>query len=148
MTRLSGREDHAALRKACVAALNHETKRILVCAGTGCVSSGSMEIFERLRTLMQERNIPVSVELEAEPHGERVGLKECGCHGFCEMGPLLRVEPQGWLYTKTQLSDCEEIVTRTVQRGEWIERLAYQKNGAVYAKRCCADSPATRRAAG
>lgn len=134
MTRLSGREDLAALRKACGAALNHETKRILVCAGTGCVSSGSMEIFERLRTLMQERNIPVSVELEAEPHGERVGLKECGCHGFCEMGPLLRVEPQGWLYTKTQLSDCEEIVTRTVQRGEWIERLAYQKNGAVYPK--------------
>ena len=123
MTRLLNRSELTALRNTCASALSLETRRILVCAGTGCVSSGSMEIFARLQSLMEERNIPVSVELAEEPHGERVGLKECGCHGFCEMGPLVRVEPQGWLYTKTQLGDCEEIVERTILRGERIERL-------------------------
>lgn len=76
---------------------------------------------------MEERNIPVSVELAHEPHGQSVGLKECGCHGFCEMGPLVRIEPQGWLYTKTTLEDCEEIVTRTaILCGERIERLSFR----------------------
>ena len=117
MNKLTNRDELIALRKECAGALALETKRVLVCAGTGCVSSGSMRIFERLKTLMEERNIPVSVELAHEPHGQSVGLKECGCHGFCEMGPLVRIEPQGWLYTKTTLEDCEEIVTRTILRG-------------------------------
>ncbi|MEA4870158.1 MAG: NADH-quinone oxidoreductase subunit NuoF [Christensenella sp.] len=130
--KLSSQADLAALRKTCAYARSLETKRILVCAGTGCVSSGSMEIFARLQSLMEDRNIPVSVELAEEPHGERVGLKECGCHGFCEMGPLVRIEPQGWLYTKTQPNDCEEIIERTILRGERIERLAFVKEGERY----------------
>ena len=134
MNKLTNRDELIALRKECAGALALETKRVLVCAGTGCVSSGSMRIFERLKTLMEERNIPVSVELAHEPHGQSVGLKECGCHGFCEMGPLVRIEPQGWLYTKTTLEDCEEIVTRTILRGERIERLSFQKDGTAYPK--------------
>ena len=134
MSKLNNRDELITLRRACSAALKLETKRILVCAGTGCVSSGSMQIFERLKTLLEEKNIPVSVELAHEPHGESVGLKECGCHGFCEMGPLVRIEPQGWLYTKTRLEDCEEIVERTILGGERIERLMFQKDGAVYPK--------------
>ena len=74
MSKLNNRTELVALRKECASALQLETKRILVCAGTGCVSSGSMQIFERLKTLMEERNIPVSVELADEPHGESVGL--------------------------------------------------------------------------
>ena len=59
-------------------------------------------------------------------------MKKSGCHGFCEMGPLVRIEPQGWLYTKVKLDDCEEIIDRTIIRGEHIERLAYQKDGTVH----------------
>jgi NADH-quinone oxidoreductase subunit F len=132
MNKLNNREELIALRKECAGALKLETKRILICAGTGCVASGSMQIFERLKTLMQEKNIPVSVELAVEPHKESVGLKECGCHGFCEMGPLVRIEPQGWLYVKTQLSDCEEIVERTILQGERIARLSFTKDGEAY----------------
>ncbi len=38
-----------------------------------------------------------------------VGLKMSGCHGFCEMGPLVRIEPYNYLYLKVKLEDCEEI---------------------------------------
>ncbi len=132
MIKLGNRNELTALRRECAGALKLETKRILVCAGTGCVSSGSMQIFERLKALMEARNIPVSVELAHEPHDESVGLKECGCHGFCEMGPLVRIEPQGWLYTKTKLEDCDEIIDRTILGGERIERLAFTKDGTAY----------------
>lgn len=63
-----------------------------------------------------------------------MGLKKSGCHGFCEMGPLVRIEPYGYLYTKVKPADCEEIVEKTVMRGEHIERLAYKKNGVVFKK--------------
>jgi len=121
-----------ALRAECVSSLKLERRRILVCAGTGCVSSGSIHVYEALRAQMRARGIACSVELEAEPHAESVGLKKCGCHGFCEMGPLIRVEPEGWLYTKVQLGDCDEIVERTIVQGVLVERLAYKKDGVAY----------------
>ncbi|MGI5997301.1 MAG: NADH-quinone oxidoreductase subunit NuoF [Lutispora sp.] len=131
---LKNREDLKKLRSLYKEALEAEKKKILVCAGTGCISSGSLEIYDRLVEIMKERNIPCSVELQEEPHGDTVGMKRSGCHGFCEMGPLVRIEPQGWLYTKVKLSDCEEIIDRTIVSGEHIERLAYQKDGTIYKK--------------
>jgi NADH-quinone oxidoreductase subunit F len=134
MNRLNNREDLIKARQIYANGIAHEKQRILVCAGTGCVSSGSLEIFDRLSMLMKEKGLPCTIELEEEPHEDTIGLKKCGCHGFCEMGPLLRIEPQGWLYTKVKLSDCEDIVEKTIQRGEHIERLAYQKNNISYKK--------------
>ena len=114
MTKLTNRQALQDLRNVCRSALSLETKKILVCGGTGCVAGGSLDIYDRLKAMLEERGIPVSVELAHEPHDgvESVGLKKSGCHGFCEMGPLVRVEPQGWLYTKVKLDDCEEIVEK------------------------------------
>lgn len=131
---LKNREDLCSCRKAYAASLSAQTKKILVCAGTGCISSGSLEIHDRLQTLLSDRNIPCTVELEKEPHGTSVGLKKSGCHGFCELGPLVRVEPQGYLYTKVKLEDCEEIVEKTIVRGEHIARLAFCDGTIVYKK--------------
>ena len=61
-------------------------------------------------------------------------MKKSGCHGFCEMGPLVRIEPEGYLYTKVKLSDCEEIVEKTILNNEPIDRLAYKRNGEIYRK--------------
>ena len=132
MNKLNTREELTAFRKVCEEALKCETKQILVCGGTGCVAGGSLDIFAKLKELLEEKNIPVEVELADEPHGAVVGMKKSGCHGFCEMGPLVRIEPQGWLYTKVELEDCEEIVEKTVIAGENIERLAYKQDGKVY----------------
>ena len=127
--KLQSREDLISLRHVCLDALNAEKSKIIVCAGTGCISGGSLVIYDRLRRMMEERGLPVVVELQQEPHGDEIGLKKSGCHGFCEMGPLIRIEPQGWLYVKVSPDDCEEILEKTILQGEVIERLIYHKNG-------------------
>lgn len=134
MHKLTSRADLDAFRSLCSEALACETKKILVCGGTGCVAGGSLDIYDKLLQLIQEKDLPVEVDLADEPHGDVIGMKKSGCHGFCEMGPLVRIEPQGWLYTKVSLDDCEEIVEKTIIGGENIERLAYRINGEVYRK--------------
>ena len=48
------------------------------------------------------------------------------------MGPLVRIEPGGLLYTKVKVEDCEEIVEKTIIGDEYIDRLAYKQNGVIY----------------
>lgn len=114
--------------------LDSEYKKVLVCAGTGCVAGGSLQILERLQQIIADRGLSYTVELSDEPHGPEIGVKKSGCHGFCEMGPLLRIEPYGWLYIKVQPEDCEEIVEKSLVGDEPIERLLYKQDGKVYAK--------------
>ncbi|MEG0918459.1 MAG: NADH-ubiquinone oxidoreductase-F iron-sulfur binding region domain-containing protein [Anaerovoracaceae bacterium] len=113
--------------------LEREIKKIYVCGGTGCVAGGSLDIYARLKELIEERNLSVEVCLEEEkPGDEHIGLKKSGCHGFCEMGPLLRIEPAKILYLKVKLEDCEEIVARSIVADEIIERLIYKFDGKSY----------------
>ena len=134
MNKLNSRDDLTALRVVCRKTFDAEKKKILVCGGTGCVAGGSLNIFDRLRSLLEAKGISADVELADEPHEGSVGMKKSGCHGFCEMGPLVRIEPQGWLYTKVKIDDCEEIVEKTILGGEMIERLVYRQNDQLYPK--------------
>ncbi len=131
---LKSRPELKKFREESLSSYQSQTTKIIVCAGTGCVAGGSLEVYSRLKELMETHNIHVSVELEKEPHDNTVGLKKSGCHGFCEMGPLLRIDPQGWLYTKVSVNDCEEIIEKTVLGGEYIKRLAYRQNETVFQK--------------
>lgn len=133
--RINTREELEAARIKYKQALDCQYKQILICAGTGCVAGGSLEIYARLQELMEEKGISCSVQLEEEPHGDAVGLKKSGCHGFCEMGPLLRIEPMGWLYIKVKIEDCEEIIEKSILGDEVVERLVYKdKDGNAYNK--------------
>ena len=129
---LKNRQDLAAYREAAQASYAAQTQKLIICAGTGCVAGGSLKVYDRLKELMEDEHLPVEVTLEEEPHENGIGLKKSGCHGFCEMGPLLRVDPQGWLYTKVHVEDCEEIIEKTVKNGEYIDRLAYCREGCIY----------------
>ncbi len=102
---LKTREELSALRQTLEGRFASQVKKILVCAGTGCVAGGSLDIYARLVELLQEKGIHCQVDLAHEPHGDDVGVKRSGCHGFCEMGPLVRIEPQGWLYIKVKKDD-------------------------------------------
>ncbi len=109
--------------------------RVLICAGTGCLAGGSGEIYEKISELVNN-NPDVEVHFGPEiAHGDgEIGVKKSGCHGFCEMGPLVRIEPMGILYTKVKVDDCEEIFEKTIKNGEVISRLLYKQDGVEYQK--------------
>ena len=132
MNKLASVKELDKLRTQCKAVAAAERKKILVCAGTGCVSGGSLDVYRKFKDIMEERGIPVEVELAEEPHKDVIGLKPCGCLGLCELGPLVRIEPEGWLYTKVGVDDCAEIVEKTIVCGEPVERLAYHQDGEAY----------------
>ncbi|MFR7984351.1 MAG: NADH-quinone oxidoreductase subunit NuoF [Clostridia bacterium] len=119
-------------REAFLEQIDRQTKKIYVCGGTGCVAGGSMEIYERLKELIEEKGLNCQVNLEKEEEGNHIGLKKSGCHGFCEMGPLLRIEPAKLLYLKVSLDDCEEIVEKSIVKDEVIDRLIYSRDGITY----------------
>ncbi|MBQ4577739.1 MAG: NADH-quinone oxidoreductase subunit NuoF [Clostridia bacterium] len=136
MAKIETREQLQQLRAACVAAAEKQNRKILICAGTGCVSSGALLIYERMLQVMADRGVACEVELEDHHQEGAVRVTKGGCPGFCEIGPLLRVEPEGWLYTRVKVTDVEEIVDKTVLKGELVERLAYHdENGVLYAKK-------------
>ncbi|MBI4867290.1 MAG: 4Fe-4S binding protein [Candidatus Wallbacteria bacterium] len=99
-------------------------RQALVCAGTGCRAAGAVKVSEALARW-----------IEASGSESRIGLevKETGCHGFCEKGPLVVVRPEETLYVGVKESDASEIVERTLARGEPISRLL------------CADASSRRR---
>ncbi len=110
--------------------LAKQRKKVLVCAGTGCLAGGSLAIYEKIKTLVKENGLLVDVDLSKEEEG--IGVKKSGCHGFCEAGPLVRIEPCNYLYLHVKLEDCEEIVNESLIEGRPIERLMYYSNGRVY----------------
>jgi NADH-quinone oxidoreductase subunit F len=91
---------------------DHRT--IFVCQGTGCLSAGSDAVYEALKA-------------EVTRHGlADVDVDFTGCHGFCEQGPNVVVEPEGILYTHVQAEDAAEIVSSHLRDGQPVERLFYR----------------------
>lgn len=128
---ISSREELKAVREAAVGALKSQTQRILICAGTGCLAGGSEQIYERLKAMAEDVE---GVSVEFGPEIAHVGVKKSGCHGFCEMGPLVRIEPSNYLYIKVKEEDCEEIFEETIKCGRPVERLMYELDGVKYKK--------------
>ena len=133
--KIKNREELIAKQEEYRASLNSQRKQILICAGTGCVAGGSLEIYAKMKDIIEGKGLKCALVLEKDPHGDSIGLKKSGCHGFCEMGPLLRIEPMGWLYIKVSLDDCEEIIEKSIIGDEVIDRLVYKdQEGNPYVK--------------
>ena len=110
-----------------------ETPSVLICAGTGCIAGGAMKIYDNLKTECEKRGLPVYVGLKHDTDAEKsLHVKMSGCHGFCEMGPLVHIEPMGIMYIHVKPEDCHEILEKTVLGGEIIDRLVYRLNGVAY----------------
>ena len=110
--------------------------RILVCSGTGCIATGSNKIHEIFSDLVKQTP---GVELVFSPCGghhddKAVGVKKTGCQGFCELGPLVRIQKGDKVtqYVKVQPDDCKEILEKSVIGDEIIERLLYKKGDQTY----------------
>jgi len=98
--------------------------RILVCGGTGCIANGSLEIYKKFKEVLRQKGLYTDLELIQEGR-EGTGVAASGCHGFCEMGPLVRIEPNGFLYVKVKAEDVEDIVESTVIKNEPVMRLLF-----------------------
>jgi NADH-quinone oxidoreductase subunit F len=98
--------------------------RIMICAGTGCVANGSLEVYEKFVNKIEERGLSVSVAVGLEKETDYVMAKS-GCQGFCQMGPLVTIYPQGILYIKVHPEDVDEIIEKTILNGETVDRLLY-----------------------
>ncbi len=89
---------------------------VLICAGTGCIASGSKAVEAKFNEQIQARGLEKEVK-----------VVETGCHGFCEMGPLVIVYPEGVFYVSVKPEDVEEIVESHLYKGRIVERLLYKE---------------------
>lgn len=101
--------------------------RVIICAGTGCVANGALAVFEEFKSKSAEAGVSFVTELRKEDtDGRHLHISKSGCQGFCQMGPLVTIEPEGILYTKVGKADVEQIVKDTIIGGRPVERLLYK----------------------
>ena len=89
-------------------------RHVVLCGGTGCLSSHSHEIKEEFEKLIAEKGL-----------GDKVTVNQVGCFGFCSQGPFVKIYPEDTLYRMVHLTDVEEIVEKDLVGGEVVERLLY-----------------------
>ncbi|RCW49258.1 MULTISPECIES: NADH-quinone oxidoreductase subunit NuoF [unclassified Halanaerobium] len=89
---------------------------VLVCTGTGCVSSGSKNI-----------KMALEDELAAKDLSDEIKIVETGCHGFCEKGPIMIVYPEGVFYCQVESEDVAEIVEEHLLKGRIVDRLLFKE---------------------
>jgi NADH-quinone oxidoreductase subunit F len=101
-------------------------RRIIICAGTGCVANGSLKIFEEFKKQLELNNLEHLVDLSLKTEKkDPVLLSGSGCQGFCQMGPLVTIEPDGIMYVKVKTADVGKIVEKSLCQNEVVEELLY-----------------------
>ncbi|MFA6075097.1 MAG: NADH-quinone oxidoreductase subunit NuoF [Negativicutes bacterium] len=93
----------------------HVRSHVLICAGTGCASSGSKRVFSAFESEIAKKGL-----------SEEVKVVETGCHGFCEAGPLVIIYPEGTFYVRVDVNDVTEIVENHLYKGRIVERLLFK----------------------
>lgn len=91
--------------------------RVLVCAGTGCVANGSMDVIAKFEEL--------GANVTKLQSSDKMTIVPTGCHGFCEQGVLVVIPDLHVTYVKVKLADVEEIVESHLVNGNVVERLLY-----------------------
>ncbi|MDR2428848.1 MAG: NADH-quinone oxidoreductase subunit NuoF [Candidatus Margulisbacteria bacterium] len=98
-------------------------KVVLVCGGTGCESSKSDLIYQNLQQGVRDSGLAQNVQ-----------VIKTGCFGFCEKGPIVKVQPDESFYVEVRPEDAREIVAEHLVKGQEVARLLYDKNKKPGAK--------------
>jgi NADH-quinone oxidoreductase subunit F len=114
MTRVHSSDELEAWRQQVLSGRNPDATCVTVCTGTGCLASGAGPVFAALEAEIQKQGLDVEV-----------GTRGTGCHGFCEKGPIVVIDPEEICYLQVTPDDVEEIVAETVKGKNVIERLLY-----------------------
>ncbi len=89
-------------------------RAVVLCGGTGCISSNSLNILQKFEQLVQEKGL-----------ADHVTVNQVGCFGFCSQGPFVKIYPEDTLYRLVKIEDVEEIVETDLIGGKVVERLLY-----------------------
>ena len=89
---------------------------VLVCGGTGCTSSNSQQIIEKMEA-----------ELKAKGLENEIQVIRTGCFGLCALGPIMIVYPEGCFYSEVKVEDVPEIVEEHLLKGRMVKRLLYDE---------------------
>ena len=89
-------------------------RHVVLCGGTGCLSSNSNEITEEFKRLIEEKGL-----------SNKVTVNQVGCFGFCSQGPFVKIYPEDTLYRLVKVEDVKTIVEKDIIGGEVIEELLY-----------------------
>lgn len=107
--------------KKCTAKLNDKfsgkdgKRHIVVCGGTGCMSSDSKEIYEELNRQIKQKNLE-----------DKVSVNMVGCFGFCSQGPFVKIFPEDTLYHAVKVSDVEKIIDKDIVNNTIVTELLYE----------------------
>ncbi len=115
MKRISTNQELVALRNSLLKQIDPNTPCVRVCIGTGCRARGSLDVLESFQDAVNRQGL-----------GEKVKVKQTGCHGFCERGPVIVIGPKEIFYHGVKTRDVPEIVTETCLRSKVIDKLLYE----------------------
>ena len=114
MKRINNTEDLEKIREEILRRRDPDKPCITVCSGTGCHAFGCEKVTQGFRT-----------ELKKQGLEERIDIRTTGCHGFCEKGPLVVINPQKIFYQSVTPEDTGEIISETLVKNNILDRLLY-----------------------
>jgi NADP-reducing hydrogenase subunit HndC len=92
----------------------HYRMHLMLCAGTGCVSNKSFKIKEVLEKELRKQNLQ-----------DEVLVVMTGCNGFCALGPVMVVKPDGIFYQQLKEDDIPHLVEEHFLKGRPVKKLMY-----------------------
>lgn len=87
---------------------------ITICGGTGCHAYGCLKVAQGFKE-----------EIERQKLLDKVDVRITGCHGFCERGPIIVIQPEGIFYQRVKLEDIQEVISETIEKKKILDRLLY-----------------------
>jgi len=114
-TRLSSFADLERMREELLSQGDPSAKSVHVCTGPGCAAKGSTKLYELFCTAVKQTGADVEIQAKA-----------VGCHGLCEYGPIVLIQPGNIFYQRVEEPDVAEIFRETVLGGRLVERLLYE----------------------
>jgi len=115
LTRITDILGLEALREEILKHRSKDRTILRTCISTGCKAQKSLKVVEALKAAIKEQGLE-----------EKVEIKKTGCHGFCEMGPIMVIEPENIFYRKVKPRDVEEILSTLNGSGGVVERLLWK----------------------
>ena len=114
-SRLSSPTDLIKLKNQLIKQRRNGKTIITICAGTGCLACGCESVTAAFREALKESSLENEVE-----------LRTTGCHGFCERGPLVVLQPEGTFYQRVKPADAKLIVNQTIKGRQLVKKLLYR----------------------